>query len=66
MVAFSRCGVPEGRIFLVSPDTGEIRGVNRTFRSSYEEVNAVIHEMFPAVSGMIPSSHHPHFLLVSL
>ena len=51
MVAFSRCGVPEGRIFLVSPDTGEIRGVNRTFRSSYEQVNAVLHEMFPAVSG---------------
>ena len=51
MIAFSRCGVPEGRIFLVSSDTGEISGVNRTFRSSYEQVNAVLHEMFPAVSG---------------
>ena len=53
MIAFSRCGVPEGRIYIVSPETGEVRGMNRTFRSSYEQVNALIHEMFPAVSGKI-------------
>ena len=29
--------------------------MNRTFRSSYEQVNALIHEMFPAVSGKILS-----------
>ena len=52
MVAFARCGVPEGRIFLVNPETGEIRGgiVNRTLRTSYEQVNGLLHEMFPAVS----------------
>jgi phosphatidate phosphatase PAH1 len=52
MVAFARCGVPEARIFIVSPDTGEISGMNRTYRSSYEQVNQVLHEMFPAVSGL--------------
>jgi phosphatidate phosphatase PAH1 len=36
----------------VSPDTGEISGMNRTYRSSYEQVNQVLHEMFPAVSGL--------------
>ena len=52
MVAFARCGVPEGRIFLVNPETGEIRGgiVNRTLRTSYEQVNGLLHEMFPAVT----------------
>jgi len=52
MVAFSRCGVPEGRIFLVNPETGGIRGgiVNRTFRTTYEQMNGLVHEMFPAVA----------------
>jgi hypothetical protein len=52
MVAFARCGVPEGRIFLVNPESGEIRGgvVNRTLRTSYDQVNELLHEMFPAVT----------------
>ena len=67
MIAFSRCGVPEGRIYIVSPDTGEVRGMNRTFRSSYEQVNALIHEMFPAVSGKFLIFHaFPFFLRASL
>lgn len=53
MIAFSRCGVPEGRTFMVSPDTGEVKGFNRTFRCTYEQVNEMLHEMFPAVTGLI-------------
>ena len=53
MIAFSRCGVPEGRMFIVSPDTGEVKGFNRTFRCTYDQVNEMLHEMFPAVTGLI-------------
>ena len=53
MIAFSRCGVPEGRMFIVSPDTGEVKGFNRTFRCTYEQVNEMLHEMFPVITGLI-------------
>jgi phosphatidate phosphatase PAH1 len=49
-VAFQRCGVPEGRIFLVGK-SGEIQSANRTLRKSFDQINSVLHEMFPPIAG---------------
>jgi phosphatidate phosphatase LPIN len=49
--AFSRAGVPEGRIFTVDETTGDIRSVNRTMRRSFDDFNRFVNEMFPPYAG---------------
>jgi hypothetical protein len=54
-VAFSRCGVPEGRIFLVN-ENGNIYSHNRAINKTFDELNGNIDEMFPAVIGKLGTS----------
>jgi len=49
--AFSRAGVPEGRIFMVDELTGDIRSMNRTMRRSFDDFNRFVNEMFPPCAG---------------
>jgi phosphatidate phosphatase PAH1 len=53
MLAFSRAGVPEGRIFIVDKITGEMRSVNRTLTRSFAEINSFLNEMFPSIKGKL-------------
>lgn len=51
MLAFARCGVPEGRIFIVGKKDGELQSMNRTLTRSFEEIQtSFINEMFPPLA----------------
>lgn len=53
MVAFSRSGVPEGRIFIVGKKDGELQSMNRTLKRSFDEIHtSFLNEMFPPVAGV--------------
>lgn len=56
-VAFTRNGVPEGRIFVVDENTSELRSVNRTLRRSFDDINRFVNEMFPPIAGLSPSRY---------
>lgn len=49
MQAFSRCGFPEGRIFLAS-ETSEIKVMNRTIKWTYKDMHTFLDEVFPTYS----------------
>lgn len=48
-LALTRCGVPEGRIFLASAETNEVLlAQNKTVKKSLLEFSQVLQEMFPS------------------
>jgi hypothetical protein len=49
MIAYNRCGVPEGRVFLVS-NKGSIKGMNNIYSRTFEQVNDGLNENFPPIA----------------
>ncbi len=49
--AFGRCGIPQGRTFLVN-EKGEITTVvSSTVKRTFPDMNAMLHEVFPTISN---------------
>ena len=53
VAAFYCSGVPEGRIFVVSKETGLIIGKNKSFRFTFKQVCEAMEEYFPYVAGIL-------------
>ena len=48
--AFSRCDVPEGRIFIVN-GKGELMSQNRAFKTSFQDLVVSVEQHFPDLNG---------------
>jgi phosphatidate phosphatase LPIN len=46
VLAYKAVGVPNGRIFIISP-TGEVQTDNKTFQKTYEWINSHVDSIFP-------------------
>ncbi|RYY35766.1 hypothetical protein EON62_02245, partial [archaeon] len=49
VLSYRAVGVPDPKIFIINPQ-GEIRQFNLNYRKSYPSINAMVHEMFPAMT----------------